>query len=272
MQQIWLSGGPVTYLQRGTGFPLLLLHGWGGSANYWQQTLAAFGAMQACYAPDLPGYGFSPPWDTTPSIQQAATIVIAFAEQLGLERFDLVAHSFTTSVAAFVAVQAPHRVRRLVLTCASTYRNEAERQLVRLVHQLLWLWLVLRHPALARNRWLCRAIVKRFFYRLLPDDHLLQALMLDFLRMDRRTAIAHAQDVVRVAFHDALQHIAAPTLIIGARQDQIMPPSGTFHVAQLIPQSRLTWIERCGHLPMLERPAVYHRLLHDFLATEVAYA
>jgi pimeloyl-ACP methyl ester carboxylesterase len=59
-----------------------------------------------------------------------------------------------------------------------------------------------------------------------------------------------------------------PVLVVGARQDQIMPTVGTPYLASLIPDQRLHWIERCGHLPMLERPAIYHRLLRQFLRDE----
>jgi pimeloyl-ACP methyl ester carboxylesterase len=44
-----------------------------------------------------------------------------------------------------------------------------------------------------------------------------------------------------------------------------MPPAGTPVAAKLIPTSRLVWIERCGHLPMIERPDEYHRILAEFL-------
>jgi pimeloyl-ACP methyl ester carboxylesterase len=194
--------------------------------------------------------------------------VARFANALGLQQFDLNGHSFSTSVAVFVALYLPARVRRLVLTCASTYRSENERQVVRFAHHLLGLWVRLRRPWMGQVRFVYRTLAKRFFYRLPADDALLRESVQEFLRMDRRTAVVHANDVVKIPYHAALRRVAVPTLVVGARQDAIMPTAGTPYLADLIPNSRLTWIEQCGHLPMLEQPEHYHRLLREFLAGE----
>ncbi|NJN68372.1 MAG: hypothetical protein HC884_17495 [Chloroflexaceae bacterium] len=50
-----------------------------------------------------------------------------------------------------------------------------------------------------------------------------------------------------------------------------MPLYGPPMMQLLIPRAHLVWIERCGHLPMIERPAIYHRLLRLFLTTDGAH-
>lgn len=268
LQSMTRSGAQIVYRQQGQGFPLLLLHGWGGSSRYWQHTMECMAGSRMSYAPDLPGYGESPPRDNARTVTGAAEAVLGFADALGLEAFDLVAHSFTTSVATYVAAQAPARVRRLVLTCASTYRNERERQVVQQVHRLLGVWIRLRQPWMARTPLVYRTVAQRFFYRTPDDDGVLQESFRDFLRMDGPTAIAHANDVVKVDYHATLKRLAVPTLVVGTRQDNIMPTAGTPYLAALIPNGRLVWIDECGHLPMIECPEVYHRLLHEFLLSD----
>jgi pimeloyl-ACP methyl ester carboxylesterase len=264
MQWITLRDSPIAYCQHGSGPPLLLLHGWGGSSRYWRGTLAACADRYRMYALDLPGYGASPPRDDARSVRELAALVLACADALGLEQFAVNGHSLSTSVAVYLAAMAPQRVTHLVLTCASTYRSEAERRLVKSIHLLLGLWLALRRPWMLRVPLIYRTVGRRFFYRA-PADAVLQACLGDFLRMDRSTALAHARDVANADYHDTLRQVRAPTLVIGARQDNIMPTAGTPHVARLIPTSQLAWIERCGHLPMIERPEMYHRLLCAFL-------
>jgi pimeloyl-ACP methyl ester carboxylesterase len=262
-----LRGAPVFYREAGDGplTPLLLLHGWGGSSRYWLPTMGALGASRRVLAPDLPGFGESPPLQGEATAASLAELVINFADALGLEQFDLNGHSFCASVAVYVADRYPQRVRRLVLSCMSTFRNERERKLVQQVHHVMALWMALRRPWMARRRLFYRAIGSRFFYRTPADDALLSQAVADFLKMDQRTALETAASAGDAAINPALASVACPTLVLGARQDQIMPPAGTPEVARLVPESRLVWIERCGHLPMIERPDEYHRLLWEFL-------
>lgn len=262
-----LWGGPIFYRETGAGPrpPMLLLHGWGGSSRYWAPTLAALGADRRVLAPDLPGFGTSPPLQGPATAARLAELTLAYADALGLEQFDLNGHSFCASVAVYLAARNPGRVRRLVLTCMSTFRDERERRVVERVHHILGLWMALRRPWMAERRMFFRAVGSRFFYRTPADDSVLREAVGDFLLMDRRTAVESAASSSDAAINPALAALTCPALVVGARQDRIMPPRGTPEVARLIPDSRLVWIERCGHLPMLERPAEYHALLREFL-------
>ena len=265
LTRIELASGPINYRQRGRGFPIILLHGWGGSSRYWAGTLERLAPQRELYAPDLPGYGDSPPFADAATPQRLAELVIDFADALGLEQFDLNGHSFSASVACFVAARYPQRVRRLVLTCVSTYRSERERWLVNQVHKVMALWLALRKPWMAEARPFYRSVASRFLYRAPSDDEVLRLCFVDFLKMDKRTALESAAAAGSLEINLAMRAVQAPTLLVGARQDGVMPALGTPEIARLIPNCRLTWIERCGHLPMIERPAVYHRLLEEFL-------
>ncbi len=260
-----VMGNPIAYRRHGRGYPLILLHGWGGSSRYWRGTSATLGDQHDVIAPDLPGYGDSPPLKGHAHGRRVADLVISFADHIGLQQFDLNGHSFSAGVAAYLAAYYPHRVRRLVLTCFSTFRSEFERKMVDQIHRVMALWMAMRRPWMAERRFFYRTVSSRFFYRTPSDDALLRESFADFLKMDTDTALESAASSGDGAINDALRLIQAPTLIIGARQDAIMPTTGTPKVAELIPQSRLVWIERCGHLPMIERPDVYHSLLADFL-------
>ena len=264
---IW--DGPVFYRQHNALAeqrpPLLLLHGWGGSSRYWRPTLAEFGVDRRVIAPDLPGFGASPALRAAANADQLAAAVVAFADAMGLEQFDLNGHSFCAMVAIYVAARHPERVRRLVLTCVSTFRTERERLIVAQIHHVLALWMALRRPWMARSRPFYRMVGKRFFHRLPTDDAILRDAFADFLQMDRRTSIESAASSGDAIINPTMARLTQPTLVVGARQDKIMPPSGTPEVARLIPGSRLIWLEACGHLPMIEQPALYHQTVRAFL-------
>ena len=97
------------------GHPVVLLHHLAGDSDDWAvvaEALAADGRWVV--APDLRGHGAS---GRTPAYSLALMRddVLALADSLGVERFDLVGHSLGGSVAALVAVTAPERLTRLVL-------------------------------------------------------------------------------------------------------------------------------------------------------------
>jgi pimeloyl-ACP methyl ester carboxylesterase len=289
VQSLTLSHGPVGYRQSGAGFPLVLLHGWGTSSRCWQQTLAHLADTSHLYALDLPGYGASPPLPEKSGSERLADLVIEFADAIGAECFDLNAHSFGASVAAYVASRWPERVRRLVLTCFSTFQNEFERRMVeQMLGQMgisvaLWQpWMSLWHPWMGLwHSWMTlwrpqfsgyvpsiyQTMAWRFFYTIPSHENeaILREGFGDFLRMDPRTSLESIFNALNPTVNDALREITTPTLLVGACQDMIMPPYGVAVVEQLVPDCRLVWIDQCGHVPMLEKPDQYHQLVRAFL-------
>lgn len=262
--------------------PLILIHGWGGSSRNWQSTLEDLADLRRIYALDLPGYGESPPLIEAPNWERMANMVIEFANLLNLEQFDLNGHSFGAGVATYIAARWPTRVRRLTLTCFSTYRNELERRVVdQFLRQMglsvaLWQpWMALWEPWMALwQPWMVwmggmtsiyQTLAWRFFYRVPANEHLLREGLEDFLRMHGPTAVENAISASDPMLNTTLAEIKTPTLLIGTRQDMIMPPPGVEVVAQLIPGCELIWIDQCGHIPMIEQRAEYHRLLRAFL-------
>lgn len=268
MQKIILSGSPIYYRQGGTGPPLLLLHGWAGSSRYWEETIAQLSSIRTIYAPDLPGYGVSPPLAKPATPENITHLLVEFADALNLETFDINAHSLSAVMGVHIAVQWPERVRRLVLTCTGTYRDELNRKTVERVHRMIEMWLYLRKPWMGRVRLIYRTVARRFFYRVPADDGLLLASFNDFLAMDKRSGLETSMNAVRPDYNDTLKRVTVPTLVIGARQDNLMPHYGPPMIHSLVPNSTLVWIERCGHLPMIERSSLYHRLIKMFLTTE----
>ncbi len=59
--------------------------------------------------------------------------------------------------------------------------------------------------------------------------------------------------------------ITAPTLILWGRQDRILPVSQALDAAGRIPGARLHVFERCGHMPNVEYPGEFNRLVLEFL-------
>lgn len=115
-----LDGLDLTALVHGpdAGRPLLALHGWLDNGASFTPLAAALPERRVI-ALDLPGHGRSAHLPSGPYVQYNFTgsvpIVLAAADALGLERFDLLGHSMGAGIASLLAAAAPERVRRLAL-------------------------------------------------------------------------------------------------------------------------------------------------------------
>jgi 4,5:9,10-diseco-3-hydroxy-5,9,17-trioxoandrosta-1(10),2-diene-4-oate hydrolase len=59
--------------------------------------------------------------------------------------------------------------------------------------------------------------------------------------------------------------VTNPTLIVWGREDRLVPVVCGEQYRALMPNATLTVLERCGHLPPIEQPDAYAKLLLDFL-------
>jgi lipase len=103
----------VTELGPADGPPVLALHGVTGHSRRWQVVADALPGLRLV-AVDLRGHGRSP-WTPPWHLEQHVADAIAVLDRLGLDRVDVVGHSFGGAIAVHLARTAPERVRRLVL-------------------------------------------------------------------------------------------------------------------------------------------------------------
>lgn len=109
--------GPLAYSLGGEGPPLLLLHGFPQTRAMWAQIAPTLAQSHTVICPDLPGYGASAkPEDLAAySFRAMARKMLALMDTLGHDSFDVVGHDRGARVAHRLALDAPRRIRRLVL-------------------------------------------------------------------------------------------------------------------------------------------------------------
>lgn len=115
----------VRYKVSGSGEPLLMLHGWGGSADSFDMLIEELeaGELEAkgyrIIVPDFPGFGKTEAPDEVWDVNRYRDFVFKFMDVLEIERFFLLTHSFGGRVAIKMAVAFPERIRKMIL-CASS--------------------------------------------------------------------------------------------------------------------------------------------------------
>jgi pimeloyl-ACP methyl ester carboxylesterase len=274
--QARVPSGLTAYRRAGEGPPLLLLHGFGASGRIWRGVMAALADARACYAPDLPGFGESPARPAAPTLDALADELLAFADTLGLARFDLVGHSLGAAVAATVAGRSPERVGRLALTSLAVRPFAPELLALGAARSPLDLTLGLTRPFLEPwqpwGRWAIERspaalVLAASLLRRPPDDQgLWRDYLADHAAADARAYITSVTSQGDPGLQTRLRAIAAPTLLIVGRQDRVARLPEAVAAQALIPGARLHVIEECGHLPLIEQPEAYNAALRAFFA------
>jgi haloalkane dehalogenase len=109
--------GRIAYIDRGSGRPTLLLHGFPLSSFQWRGVIDRLSATRRCLAPDMMGLGYTEVADgqsVTPASQ--ARMIAAFLDRLNVGEVDLIANDSGGAVAQLFLVAHPGRVRTLLLT------------------------------------------------------------------------------------------------------------------------------------------------------------
>lgn len=255
--------------EHGRGAPLLLLHGFTGSARSWDPVIAAWAVRFRVLAVDLIGHGRS----DAPSDPRRYAMELAVADltsvlvEVGLARASVVGYSLGGRVALRLAVERPERISRLVLISASAGIADAEERAARLA----------RDEALAER--IEGEGVARFVdgWEREPLFASQRALPAPLRAALRATRLAHPAQGLANSLRgmgtgrmeplwDRLAEVRAPALVVTGALDERYGEIGARLVAAL-PRGRHAVVAGAGHAPHLERPEALRRMVLDFLVS-----
>lgn len=113
--------GEIAYVERGSGPAALFLHGFPLNGFQWRGAFDRLAGIRRCLAPDFLGLGYTkvaPGQSRDPQAQ--VDMLVAFLDERGVDKVDLIANDSGGGVAQFFLVQHPERVRTLLLTNCDT--------------------------------------------------------------------------------------------------------------------------------------------------------
>lgn len=266
--------GWLSYLNGGTGKPLLLLHGWGASARIWVGVGSALVDRRTIYALDLPGAGGVAPRSDAPTLNALVEETLHVVDTLEIAHFDLLGHALGAAVAAAIAARHPDRVGRLGLMSLGMRSFAPELLALRAIRPPLNLLMSVTRPitdlwqpahhALLQSwpiNWTMRALLLRSEPAL---PQLWQAYLEDRTFADTRVDMTSLTLVGDAALRRDLQAIQVPTLCMAGRNDRLVSIAAVTAAQQLIPESELRLLDGCGHLPMVEHPELLYQTLRQF--------
>lgn len=257
------------------GAAILLLHLGGGSVENWVYNINALAQRHHVYAIDLVGSGRSDkpklPSSWKDFSNYTAQFISDFMETQHLERVSLVGNCISGYHSLYFALRFPDKLDKLVLVTSWGFGSDVP-----------FLFSIIKLPIIGEliirpNRRLTAKVWKSMVYdqTLITDEMVemyYQMASLPGWSKSALTMLRAVEDIRGIRaditryLTDNLPTITAPTLIVWGQQDTYRPVAHAYVAKGKIPNSELHILDPCGHLPQLERPDEFNKLLLEFLA------
>lgn len=264
---------PIDAVVRGSGRPIVLLHGFAAHRFTWRFWMDDLARTHEVHALDLFGCGTAPfPSDDRYGPIEQAEAVLRYVREHDLRRVTLIGHSLGGGIALLVAVRLAelgesHRLAGIVSVSGAAYAQAIPRFIG--LFRLPWI-----------GRWLLRMIGPE---RVIPV--VLRSIVFDPSRVTaeqiegyvaplrdwkrRRAVVETARSIVPPGIRRLEQRwrtIGTPALLIWGRHDHVVPLWVGDRLAEEMPDAELVVIDRCGHIPSEETPDESLAAVRRFLA------
>ncbi len=243
-----VDGLRIRYLDVGSGYPLILIHGLGGSIEAWHSTITALSDNYRVIALDLRGFGRSQKPPNSVSIGDLARDVVGIMDYTGVHRACLLGFSMGGLVALETYRSYPERIDCLILASTSP-RLRVDAENIRRA---------LSTPSNAYQS------LKRLTYKL-SDSKTLKLLAEALASNDPEYMTAVADAVSRVDYWGLLPKIKVPVLILVGELDPLVPLETARRMANIIPDARLEVIRGAGHLSKFDDSKAFNLAVARFL-------
>lgn len=268
-----LSRGDVRYFERGSGRPIVFVHGVLTNANLWRAVvpdLAAAGFR--CLAPDLPLGSHELPVraDADLSPTGAADLIADFLEALDLRDVILVANDTGGALTQIMLSRRPERVGRVVLLpsdCFEYFFPPIFRPLptlARVPGAVRVLSALLRVRALHPLPFVFGWVVKRPLPADVIESYLWPPGDSAGVRRDLRKVLRGVHRRHTLAAAAALRTFPRPVLLLWAREDKLFPVRLAHRLAALLPDARVVEVDDTYTFMSEDRPAEVVRHVIEF--------
>jgi pimeloyl-ACP methyl ester carboxylesterase len=249
-----VDGLRIHYRDRGSGPPIVLLHGSNSSLFTWEGWADALAPTHRVVTLDLPGHGLTGPDPKERySPAEMAEVIDAFASAIGLTHFAIGGNSMGGNVSWHYALAHPDRVDNLILVdAAGLSRREPRPPALRIaaapVIGRIVRWETPRFAVAKSVRdvygdpsKVTDALIDRYYDLLLRDGN----------RAATRERLSRKDDSLSAR----ISEIRAPTLVLWGTEDRWILPKYGEQFRDRIPGARLVRLPGLGHVPMEEDPA-----------------
>jgi pimeloyl-ACP methyl ester carboxylesterase len=273
--------GLSTYVvDAGEGPPIVLIHGYGDTADGWRRVVPGLLRDHRVIALDVPPFGRSDEIRSKALIDFYKGFFPEFFDKMGLDRATVIGHSLGGAIALHLTLERPDLVERLGLIAPAGLGQRPP----------LWWHLLtgygpiysnaLKIPSPLSGRLIRAGMNRTIGWRLFHDrraldvdiEHLIE-LHSDRKDFDRLLAAGRAciQSYTGRLLEDSAQ-ITVPKLMIWGEHDGLVPSRHARAFEQLHRDASVHVLADCGHYPQIEFPQTFNNLMRDWLDASAAAA
>ncbi|MHA7842250.1 MAG: alpha/beta fold hydrolase [Winogradskyella sp.] len=237
------------YIEVGEGTPIIVLHGLMGGLSNFDSVTRFFGNNgYKVIIPELPIYSMSL---LKTNVKSFANYLRDFIEFKGLDNVILLGNSLGGHIGLYHTKLYPKKVKALIITgssglyesaMGSGYTKRSDYEVIKKKAQD-----VFYNPAVATKE-----IVDEVYETVNDRNKLVKTL-------------AIAKSAIRHNMAKDLPKMNTPTCIIWGKNDNVTPPEVAEEFHELLPDSDLFWIDKCGHAAMMEHPEEFNKILNSWL-------
>lgn len=256
--KLTVGGEQFAYEERGTGFPLVLLHGYPFSRAMWERQLIGVGNIARVIAPDLRGFGESEGVPTT--IEGLADDLEALLEALGLPAAAIGGFSMGGYVLLRYLARHAKRVKGIILISTRADADAPDVRASRLAT-------IDRIQKEGPDRYLPEFARRLVSPTTLETDPGVLAKVRRYMGTPKVETLVGALKAMaeRPDSTPVLATIAVPTLIVAGADDKVIPVAVARGLGAAIKGAKVNLLPDAGHMVNLEQPDQFTSSLRDFI-------
>ncbi len=241
--------GRFKYIETGgEGTPIILLHGLLGALSNFDGIIQHFTSTHNVVVPILPLFEIS---IRSLSVMKLVEYVEDFIDYKGFKKVHILGNSLGGHIAQLYTLKHAERVESMILTGSSGLFESA---------------MGTTFPKRGNYEYMRQKAESVFYDPAVATKELVDSVYETVNDLKRAMCVvAIAKSAVRHNLEDSLHKILAPTLLVWGMQDAVTPLWVGEKFNELIPNSELVKVDKCGHAPMMERPELFNTSLQDFL-------
>jgi len=251
MTENLITESKFTYAEAGEGQAIVILHGLMGALSNFDSTFNYFSNKgYKVLIPELPLYSL--PLLRT-NVKNLAKFLKDFIEYKKLGKVVILGNSLGGHIVLYFTKHYPEKVEALVLTGSSgLYENSMGDS----------------YPKRGDRSYVTKKAQDVFYDPAIATEELIDDV---YEVINNRNSLiktlAIAKSAIRHNMAKDLPKMNQPTCLIWGRQDKVTPPQVAVDFDKLLPNSDLFWIDKCGHVPMMERPEEFNSVLATWLTS-----